>query len=417
MGPGFRHVAPGRLQIREGGGCLSVFGVPFLAAGVIMILMALGIVPVTNASELPEFGWLLLPFMGAMFALVGGALVFGRSWTTLDITERLVIKEWGLLRPMRRRTHRLEDYTAVTLGFQAGDSDSSDRFPVSLKARSGPNLPLWNPTQYGDARACAAAVAQHLQLEIEDASTGHASRLSAAHADVPLRERLRLDSEIEADAPRPADARSEISPVHDGVRIVIPRPRMHPIVFAVALIPVAIVLIVVEPLHQFFRQTRTPDVVGWIFLGFLLFGFAFLPAITAWHAFRRSRVGRTIVTASSEGVRIEERGAWRTKTLASFSASEILDVDFSTSESLIGSARLAADQHRLKAGDALQGSSAVSPRTERILAALSRFAKGKGVTIKTRQGLTTFAEGLGDQEIRYLHSIVRRALAGNLRMP
>ena len=30
--------------------------------------------------------------------------------------------------------------------------------------------------------------------------------------------------------------------------------------------------------------------------------------------------------------------------------------------------------------------------------------------IKTRQGLTTFAEGLDDREIRYLHYVVRRAL-------
>jgi hypothetical protein len=38
-----------------------------------------------------------------------------------DATQRLIVKEWGLLVPMRSETHRLEDYTAVTLGALAGD--------------------------------------------------------------------------------------------------------------------------------------------------------------------------------------------------------------------------------------------------------------------------------------------------------
>jgi hypothetical protein len=71
-----------------------------------------------------------------------------------------------------------------------------------------------------------------------------------------------------------------------------------------------------------------------------------------------------------------------------------MDVDFSTTDMFLTS------------------SPAVGERTQRVIAALSRFAKGRGITIKTRQGLTTFGEGLADEEIRYLHSIVRRALIG-----
>ena len=43
---------------------------------------------------------------------------------------------------------------------------------------------------------------------------------------------------------------------------------------------------------------------------------------------------------------------------------------------------------------------------------LSWFLRGKGIIVKTRKGLTTFGEGLADDEIQYLHAIVRRALAG-----
>ncbi len=57
-------------------------------------------------------------------------------------------------------------------------------------------------------------------------------------------------------------------------------------------------------------------------------------------------------------------------------------------------------------------STAASPRVERIILSLGRFAKSKGVTIKTRSGLTTFGQGLDDEEVRWLHSVVRGALVG-----
>jgi hypothetical protein len=38
----FRYTAPERLQFREGGGCLSLFGMPFFAAGLFMLLSVAG---------------------------------------------------------------------------------------------------------------------------------------------------------------------------------------------------------------------------------------------------------------------------------------------------------------------------------------------------------------------------------------
>ena len=35
----FRRIAPGRLEVREGGGCMAVFGLPFLGAGLFMMLI------------------------------------------------------------------------------------------------------------------------------------------------------------------------------------------------------------------------------------------------------------------------------------------------------------------------------------------------------------------------------------------
>jgi hypothetical protein len=49
---------------------------------------------------------------------------------------------------------------------------------------------------------------------------------------------------------------------------------------------------------------------------------------------------------------------------------------------------------------------------ERFMAAAARWGKGRGVIVKARGGLTTFGQDLDDDEIRYLHAVVRRALIG-----
>jgi hypothetical protein len=48
---------------------------------------------------MPPWGWFALTGMGFVCTAVGAAFVFGRAWTTLDVTRRLVIKQWGLRIP------------------------------------------------------------------------------------------------------------------------------------------------------------------------------------------------------------------------------------------------------------------------------------------------------------------------------
>jgi hypothetical protein len=361
----FREVAPGRIRLREGGGCMALFGFPFLCAGIFVTLAAAGVVRLENSAEASAATWPLLTLLGLAFTTVGAVLVFGRSWVTLDATRGVVEKQWGLLVPMRSRIYQGGEYAAVLLTFEAGDSDSADKFPVSLKARAGVNLPLCSSTQYAEARAWASDIARHFRLEIEDATTDHPSRMSADAAELPLQERLRSERADHATVERPATARSEITHENGATRIVIPSQRIHPALFALMVLPAAIPMIIFNPLAQFFRQTNTPDLVGWFFLGFLLFMFIGIPATIAFNAFLRSRRGRTIVTISASGIHIQERGAWFTRTTASHQLSDIIDVD---------------------------------------------FAKGRGVTLKTKHGLTGFGQGLSDEEITYLHSVVRRAL-------
>jgi hypothetical protein len=194
-----------------------------------------------------------------------------------------------------------------------------------------------------------------------------------------------------------------------AVTIVIPVRRLHALVLATAIIPIAIPVLMAPPLATFFEQSNTPGPVGWTFLGFLTLFFGVLPATVIVNGFVRSRRGATIVEVSKDGLRVRDRRAWRTHAIASFDAEDILDVDVSTHESSVASAKRATEQQVRQAypGE----SSAIESRLERTVARLSRYVKGKGIVVKTRTGLTRFGEGLDDAEIRYLHAVIRRALA------
>jgi len=411
MRQSFRHIGPDRIQIRQGGGVLGIFGLPFFAAGVFMLLVTAGFIEMSNSDSVSLPGRLGLLFMGLVFTAVGGTLSFGRAWTTIDSTRREVLTQYGLLIPMYTTTQRIDDYVTVVLGFVRGDSDSADSFPITLRSRAGVDLKLDSSTQYGDARSCAAAVAALLRLDFEDATTDHSVRTAAGQPDMPLQQRLQMDG-LQSEPARPIHTRAEVTREPDGVRITIPNARAHPFAIALTLIPVAISAVFVSPLFRFFRQTRTPDPVGWAFIGFLLFLFGVLPAMTALNGYLRSRRGRTIVTVSPRGIDIRDRGAWKTGPVKSLPAAEILDIDFSTSESVTAAARVAAEQRVRTSSGMSSTSTEIGPRTQWLLTTLSRYAKGHGITIKTRQGLTTIGEGLADEETRYLHTLIRRTLAG-----
>jgi hypothetical protein len=68
----------------------------------------------------------------------------------------------------------------VRLGFVEGDSDTADKYPVSLRAQGSADLVLWNATAYEQARAYAKALAELLRFDVEDASTDQAVRASCA---------------------------------------------------------------------------------------------------------------------------------------------------------------------------------------------------------------------------------------------
>ena len=178
-----------RIEIRSGGGCLSLFGLPFLAAGIFLSLIALGVVHLENADDVPTWGWPLLFGMGMIFATVGGQLAFGRNWVIIDRRQGALIKQWGLLRPMKQDEHSLRGYCAVVLRHTTGGSESGDGFPVLLQAGAGgQDVTLASLVNYAAAHEQATAIARFLRLPLNDATTGHDVLTQADELDEPLRD-------------------------------------------------------------------------------------------------------------------------------------------------------------------------------------------------------------------------------------
>lgn len=359
--PPFRQKDSSQLELREGGGCMSIFGLPFFLAGVFLLLSGTGLLPTRSAPDQPAWSWTVMVLMGAAFLAVGGTLVFGRRWIVLDPGQGCVIRSQGFLIPMRHEERRLAEFSSVVVSFEAGDSDSSDKYPVRLKSVSGPDFAVTSPIRFEESHAQAHYLANFLRLPFVDASTEHPSGTPLEHP------------------PRPADTRSEVTESSRYARIIISGRRSPIPALASALIPVGILLYLFPALWQFFLRTQTPEAVGFVFLAFLGFGFVFLPLLGIVNSVRSALRSQTVITASADGLEVESQGAWRTRTIH-IAAPDILGIDYNTA--------------------AASG----------LPAALHKFIATKGLIVKSTSGLHRFGERLSDDELRYLSSVLRRVL-------
>jgi hypothetical protein len=397
------QTAPDKLEIRSGGGVLSLFGLPFLAAGVFLLCAGLGIVELENSDEIPRWSHALIVLMGLVFAAVGGGLFFGRTWTTIERTRGFLTRRHGLIVPMRVEKHLLCEFDTVVLAFRSGDSDSSDRFPVRFHPKAGgKEYPLCEPAEYATARAYAEQIAGLLGLPIKDATTDNATTLAADEFSAPFQKRARQDDLRRADHPR--TLRSHVEEGADGVTITIPGPRRHPATLLLLAAPAGALWWVTKALFPLFEGSDTPEMVQWIALGFIAL-FALFPTVGLVSSIVRPKRAGTSIRASASGIVVEEKKGWKEKT-TTIPAGDILDIDFNTRQGSLRSAyEMAIAQGQVRSR---------VPRSMQSLPSWFKWIYGiipsKGITVKSRTGLHVFAAGLPDDEVEYLHSIITRAL-------
>src|SRR5579871_999168 len=92
----FRQTSPQTLELREGGGWLTLLGLPFFLGGCCIgytLVLALN-----GGLELRGAG---VPFafaaMSCVFLGIGAVLMLGRRWTVLDVSRGVLVRSFGLL--------------------------------------------------------------------------------------------------------------------------------------------------------------------------------------------------------------------------------------------------------------------------------------------------------------------------------
>ncbi len=390
----FRQSTPHKLELKKGGACLGCFGLPFFAAGIFMLLIVVQVIPVSNASEIPWWGWIMLLFMGLIFTAVGAGLAFGRKWITLDIMQGRIWIAWGLLFPMRGTVYDLKDYTCIVLNLIPGDSDSAESYEIALVTDNGSELSMLSSIDYGHTFTQANLLCEFLQIPLEDKSSVHAAvikprQTTQTHA-CPNPESISA----------PASLKSEISTTEDGITIRIPNTIYSPYLMLIQLIPMGFVLFFGINMLSFFRHTNTPPHIQGIFSGFFGLFFIFLPGISALKRYVASKGYSMIVQVNLQGITITQNK--RSKLIA---ADKIIAVDYGTKESTLNG----VSAHR------------TSRRTQNIqpvnipawMSGLQRFVRSKGVIIKSHAGIFYIGAGLPDEEVVYLHHLISQNLSIN----
>ncbi len=190
---------PERMVYRSGGGCLMLFGLPFLVAGAFMIVAPFleGRFQMKDSKTGRPMPPAVGLAMGAAFAAVGIGLMFGRSGKTLDRRADTLTAWWGLLVPFRRKEHRLSAFERVTLSREIRHSKNSTYtvYPVRLEGAGVPKVTLEEPRDMNAARALGEEAAKFLGRPLADSSTGSQVVRQPGELDESLRERARRTGE------------------------------------------------------------------------------------------------------------------------------------------------------------------------------------------------------------------------------
>lgn len=369
---------------------MSFFGVPFFGAGLFMLLISLRVVPVSNASELPWWAWLILAGMGVIFTGVGGVLVFGREWITVDNRQMRVWISKGLLIPLRSSYYELHDFNSVSISFVAGDSDTSDSYPVALESAKGlPDLVLLNVVTYGEARKQALLIGDFVGYPVRDCTTDNAQELQEQVQE--LQEQVQAPQAITRPQ-MPAGGRIELIENENELIVNTRVSKSRMASSLMACIPLIFFLIFSYRFIGILFSRGTPWIVRAFFLTFFGVFFILIPFI----GFLKSLLRRGNPTQS---LRISNIGmelhASQSNEKLQLSWKELFGVDYSSLDI------------RLQKGHPAQIDPAKIPNWVIKLAILSG---SKGLVIKAADGFHYFGRGLNPEEISFLHAVLNEAM-------
>ena len=403
---------PDVVEVKQGGGCLSIFGLPFLLAGLFVLQIPLGLIPVKSEGGAPPP--LLLVLFGLVFTTVGAALVFGRSGVIVDRRMGKVVKWWGLLVPMKRTEYSLGLFQRVSLSRQAGDSDSPDTYPVRLEDGEGQKMvAILQPTDYLEARRAAEELAKLVSKPLEDTSSGEKIVREADRIDESLREKVkRTREDVGSLPPAPPDMRTKIEQTGDGVILDITAPeggilRYLPFVFALGF-----AAFIANVFIRGLLELPGPPAIRYGFILFITLFFILAPVGSALAHLRKVSASHTKVTATRAILQVEEIAPGKS-TLTEIPVDELEELQLPTQRSLLQSVEMPGkkkDRPPVIVGDTGTPRLPDGRPAPRFLLSLMKYVGSPGITARSDKAMITIGKGLPDAELAYLYALIRNAM-------
>ncbi|MHC4201125.1 MAG: hypothetical protein ACYSU0_14125 [Planctomycetota bacterium] len=391
---------PDRYVVKRGGGCLMLFGLPFFAAGVaVMVLGVLG--KMTSESGGPPPLVIIIPF-GLIFASVGAGLMFGRAGIVIDKRSGTVTKWWGLLVPFKRTTFPVEKIRAVTITSEVRRSKNSTYtvYPVRLIGPAEP-LNVEEPRDSDRARRRAEELAKFLDLGVEDSSSGKKVVREAGTLDESLRDRYRREGRPRERPGEPAGCRIVSGASGSEATFDIP-PKGFAAVEVIGMVIGAIFAFVPLIIGGVLLGESGPKDIekAWpflIFVGLFMLVWMGIPFAMIVTTIKKARA-RERLSVSPRELRLDRKTFFGTKTTI-IPADELEELDLGSP----GSERFPP----MSAGVGKLTSGSAGTRIRMGNHPLASLFGLKGVVKARSDRVTlTFGAGLGPEELKWLRDVV-----------
>ncbi len=370
-------MGPEKIEDVKGGGCLSLFGVPFLLAGLGTMFG-----PIIGLLAKAPGSLVALPFtflFGLPFAVVGGALVFGRAGYTIDPQRRKVRTWWRILFYESSTEYGFDAFKKIVLSRETrGSKNKITVFPVKLTGTDKP-LELCSPQDYDLARADSEKFGKCMQLPVEDATGDQVVTRDPEHLDESFQDRVARTGEKLRFDPKCPGGRILFESHGEKAGFILPQVGMTlsvgitifmgifvgVVVFGVMIIPMGYNILVEKNAPEAFRIAQG------LFCLFLLT----LPGGLIFNAFRAMTTRERLLVGPS-GVLIEHTDCIG-KSVTTYRAGDIEEVVTASST--------------LKSGD--QSSGTIIP--DRV------------ITLRIDKGTAKVGNGLTGPELQWLANAIK----------
>jgi hypothetical protein len=404
----FTYKDQATLEIRSGGGCIAIFGLPFLLAGLFVMQVPLGLTPVQESpGTLPSIFVILF---GTIFAAVGAALVFGRTGIILDRSTGSIIQWYGLLVPMKRKEHLLDSVAQVEMNFFSGDSDSAPTWPVTLSGNAiAKPISVLRPTSFAEARQLAEELARFLRKPLVDSSTGERIIRDYEYLDESYRDRIKRTGEANGFLPpEPSTMRSRVERTGDGLILHIPLntksvinyiPVFAPLVFAGIAAMFFLPSILTHPGDGFLNS---------IPLGFIALFFIAVPVILALKGMYRMKKEFEQITVTKAFLRVEALKQGK-RISTEIPVSELEDLVAPTTRGVMNAIEVPG-MKKVLLGDTGTPRMPDGRPVPRFLLSLMKMAGSKGIIARSDKTLIEFAGGLDEAEVAWIFALIRKTI-------